>query len=48
MDLKAARAAGSHSAAAAWGHMYDAMEPADTVLVHPRQALDLPAVRTLG
>lgn len=48
LDLRAARAAGSRSAAAAWGHMYDAMEPANVVLAHPRQALDLLAARALG
>ncbi|WDN57039.1 HAD family hydrolase [Streptomyces clavuligerus] len=41
LDLRAARAAGSHSAAAAWGHMYDPEEPADTVLDSPQQVLRL-------
>ncbi|WP_329460974.1 HAD family hydrolase [Streptomyces sp. NBC_01431] len=41
LDLRAAAAAGSRSGAASWGHMYDASEPADVVLSHPLQALDL-------
>lgn len=41
LDLRAATAAGSHSAAAAWGHMYDQAERADAVLAGPLQALDL-------
>jgi HAD superfamily hydrolase (TIGR01509 family) len=40
-DMGAARAAGSHAAAAAWGHMYDAAIPADSVLAEPGQALSL-------
>lgn len=40
-DLRAARAAGSHAAAAAWGHMYDPAEPADSVLARPADALAL-------
>ncbi|MGW0226581.1 HAD family hydrolase [Streptomyces tendae] len=48
LDLQAASAAGSHSAAAGWGHMYDATEPADAVLTHPQQALDLLGARALS
>ncbi|WP_406283163.1 HAD family hydrolase [Streptomyces sp. NBC_00209] len=48
LDLRAAGAAGSRSAAARWGHMYDATEPADAVLSHPQQALDLLVRRALG
>jgi HAD superfamily hydrolase (TIGR01509 family) len=40
-DMGAARAAGSHGAAAAWGHMYDAASPADSVLTEPGQVLGL-------
>jgi phosphoglycolate phosphatase len=40
-DMGAARAAGSHAAAAAWGHMYDAAVIADSVLTAPAQALSL-------
>jgi phosphoglycolate phosphatase len=40
-DMGAARAAGSHGAAAAWGHMYDPAAPADSVLTAPGQALAL-------
>ena len=40
-DMRAARAAGSHAAAAAWGHMYDPAEPADSVLARPADALAL-------
>jgi HAD superfamily hydrolase (TIGR01509 family) len=40
-DLRAARAAGSHAAAAAWGHLYDPAEPADSVLTRPGEALAL-------
>jgi HAD superfamily hydrolase (TIGR01509 family) len=40
-DMGAARAAGSHAAAAAWGHMYDAAVGADSVLTEPGQALSL-------
>ncbi|MFD9541072.1 HAD family hydrolase [Streptomyces sp. NPDC060022] len=48
LDLRAARAADSHSAAAEWGHMYDATEHADSVLSHPQQALDLLGTRALS
>ncbi|MEU5976223.1 HAD family hydrolase [Streptomyces sp. NPDC047315] len=41
LDLRAATAAGSRGVAAAWGHMYDAAEPADVTLTDPRRALDL-------
>ena len=41
LDLRAAAAAGSTSAAAAWGHQYDAAEAADYMLATPRQALQL-------
>jgi len=41
VDMGAARAAGSHAAAAAWGHLYDPAEPADSVLATPREALAL-------
>lgn len=41
LDLRAATTAGSHSAAAAWGHMYDPTERADVVLAGPLQALEL-------
>ena len=40
-DLRAARAAGSHATAAAWGHLYDPAEPADSVLAAPAEALAL-------
>lgn len=40
-DLRAARAAGSHAAAAAWGHQYDPAEPADSVLARPEESLAL-------
>jgi HAD superfamily hydrolase (TIGR01509 family) len=40
-DLRAARAAGSLAAAAAWGHQYDPAEPADVTLAAPGEALDL-------
>jgi HAD superfamily hydrolase (TIGR01509 family) len=40
-DLKAARAVGGVSAAAAWGHQYDPAEPADVTLATPAAALDL-------
>ncbi|MFI1992023.1 HAD family hydrolase [Actinoplanes sp. NPDC020271] len=39
LDLRSARAAGGHSAAAAWGHMYDPAEPADVVLTRPDDLL---------
>jgi phosphoglycolate phosphatase len=45
LDTRAARAAGSHAAAASWGHMYDATEPADSVLDSPVQALALLVAR---
>jgi HAD superfamily hydrolase (TIGR01509 family) len=41
LDLRAAVAAGSTSAAAAWGHQYNAAEAADYTLATPRQALQL-------
>lgn len=41
LDLRAAVAAGSRGAAAAWGHLYDQAERADAVLSGPLQALDL-------
>ncbi len=41
LDLRAALAAGSTSAAAAWGHQYDAAEAADVTLATPGQALKL-------
>ncbi|HTX85431.1 MAG TPA: HAD-IA family hydrolase [Streptosporangiaceae bacterium] len=40
-DMGAARAAGSLSAAAAWGHQYDAAVPADITLATPADALAL-------
>jgi HAD superfamily hydrolase (TIGR01509 family) len=40
-DMGAARAAGSHGAAAAWGHMFDPAASADSVLTEPGQALSL-------
>jgi phosphoglycolate phosphatase len=40
-DMGAARAAGSHAAAAAWGHLYDPATPADSVLAEPGEALAL-------
>jgi HAD superfamily hydrolase (TIGR01509 family) len=40
-DMRAARAAGSHGAAAAWGHMHDPAEPADSILQAPGQVLEL-------
>ncbi|MGW2089973.1 HAD family hydrolase [Streptomyces sp. NPDC001880] len=48
LDLLAARAAGSHSAGARWGHMYDVTEPTDSVLDRPQQALDLLGKRALS
>ncbi len=41
LDLRAAEAAGSTSAAAAWGHQYDATQAADYTLAVPAQALGL-------
>ncbi len=41
LDLRAAVAAGCTSAAAAWGHQYNAAEAADYTLATPRQALQL-------
>lgn len=41
LDLRAAKAAGSYSASAAWGHMYDPTEPADITLSTPEDALHL-------
>jgi HAD superfamily hydrolase (TIGR01509 family) len=40
-DLRAARAVGGLSAAAAWGHQYDPAEPADVTLTAPGAALHL-------
>jgi HAD superfamily hydrolase (TIGR01509 family) len=40
-DIGAARAAGSMSVAAAWGHQYDAAVPADITLADPGDALTL-------
>jgi HAD superfamily hydrolase (TIGR01509 family) len=40
-DLRAARAVGGLAAAAAWGHQYDAAEPADVTLAAPSAALGL-------
>ena len=40
-DIGAARAAGTVSAAAAWGHQYDAAVPADVTLAAPGDALAL-------
>jgi HAD superfamily hydrolase (TIGR01509 family) len=41
MDLLAARAAGARSVAAAWGHLYDPGEAADTTLDLPGEARSL-------
>jgi HAD superfamily hydrolase (TIGR01509 family) len=41
LDLQAATAAGSVSASAAWGHLYDPMQPADVTLSTPEQTLAL-------
>ncbi|MEU4155480.1 HAD family hydrolase [Actinoplanes sp. NPDC026670] len=41
LDLRSARAAGSVSAAAGWGHLFDPAEPADVTLVDPREVLGL-------
>jgi HAD superfamily hydrolase (TIGR01509 family) len=41
MDLQAAKSAGAHSVAAAWGHLYDSSQPADTTLARPEDALAL-------
>ncbi|QIY76576.1 HAD-IA family hydrolase [Streptomyces sp. RLB1-33] len=41
LDLRAAAAAGSRSAAAAWGHLYDGAEPSDATLTRPEEALGL-------
>ncbi|MEU4986274.1 HAD-IA family hydrolase [Streptomyces sp. NPDC021969] len=41
LDLRAAAAAGSRSAAAAWGHLYDSAEPCDAALTRPEEALEL-------
>lgn len=41
LDLQAAKAAGSFSAAAAWGHMHDPSEPADVTLPTPQHLLPL-------
>lgn len=40
-DLRAAKAAGALSVAAAWGHLYDADEPADVALATPREVFAL-------
>lgn len=40
-DLRAARAAGSSSVAAGWGHLYDPAEPAHRTLTAPGEALAL-------
>jgi len=40
-DMRAARAAGAVSLAAAWGHQYDPAEPADYTLARPGDALAL-------
>ncbi|MBX9245081.1 HAD-IA family hydrolase [Actinotalea ferrariae] len=44
-DLRAARSAGARGAAATWGHLYRADEPADVHLLEPADALDLLAAR---
>jgi HAD superfamily hydrolase (TIGR01509 family) len=41
LDLRAARAAGCHGAAAAWGHQYQRAEPADYTLAAPGDVLVL-------
>ncbi|MGR6968157.1 HAD family hydrolase [Streptomyces cynarae] len=41
LDLRAAAAAGSRGAAAAWGHQYDGAEPSDVTLTRPQEALAL-------
>jgi HAD superfamily hydrolase (TIGR01509 family) len=41
LDLQAAKAAGSVSASAAWGHLYDPTQPADVTLSTPEQTLAL-------
>ncbi|MGW7341241.1 HAD family hydrolase [Streptomyces sp. NPDC054808] len=41
LDLRAAAAAGSRSAAAMWGHLYDGAEPCDATLTRPEEALEL-------
>ena len=41
LDLRAAKAAGGYSVAAAWGHQYDGAEPADFTLAAPGDALAL-------
>jgi phosphoglycolate phosphatase len=46
LDLRAAKAAGSVSAAAAWGHMYDPAEPADFNLTTPQHLLPLIGANT--
>jgi HAD superfamily hydrolase (TIGR01509 family) len=40
-DMRAARAVGGLAVAAAWGHQYDPVEPADVTLAAPGAALDL-------
>ncbi|MFJ8697794.1 HAD family hydrolase [Streptomyces ardesiacus] len=41
LDLRAAAAAGSRSAAAMWGHLHDDAEPCDAALTRPEEALEL-------
>ncbi|MET9914189.1 HAD-IA family hydrolase [Streptomyces sp. NPDC006476] len=41
LDLRAAAAAGSRGAAAAWGHQHDGAEPSDVTLTRPEEALAL-------
>ncbi|MBQ0906806.1 HAD family hydrolase [Micromonospora sp. U21] len=48
LDLRAAKAAGSFSAAAAWGHMHDPAEPADVTLPTPEDLLPLLRAVTPG
>ncbi|WP_445520825.1 HAD family hydrolase [Streptomyces sp. NEAU-174] len=45
LDLRAAAKARCHGAAAAWGHMYDPDELADTTLAAPQDVLKLLSVR---
>ena len=40
-DLRTARSAGARGAAATWGHLYRAEEPADARLAAPMDALAL-------
>lgn len=46
-DVRAARAAGAHAAAAAWGHLYQPSKLADITLAHPQDALELISGYTL-